>query len=72
LDKLLNLSQIGIQLTENGAMMPTASVSGFYLAHPQSEYFMVGKIDEDQVKDYAVRRGLSEEVVRKVLNKNIR
>ena len=72
LDKLLDLSQIGIQLTENGAMAPTASVSGFYLAHPQSEYFMIGKIDEAQAKDYAARRGLPEETIRKVLSKNIR
>ncbi len=71
LDRLLDFSRIGIRLTENGAMMPSASVSGFYLAHPQSEYFMVGKIGADQVRDYAARRGLPEETIRKVLSKNI-
>ncbi len=71
LDKLLNFSQIGIRLTENGAMLPTASVSGFFIAHPESEYFMIGHIDEEQLVDYAHRRGLPNETIRKVLNKNI-
>jgi len=71
LDKLLNFSQIGIRLTENGAMQPTASISGLFIAHPQSDYFMVGHIDEEQFQDYAARRGLSEKTARKVLSKNI-
>ena len=53
LDKLLNMSQIGVRLTENGAMYPTATVSGIYIAHPDSQYFMIGNIDEEQMKDYA-------------------
>jgi 5-methyltetrahydrofolate--homocysteine methyltransferase len=51
----------GIQLTESFAMYPAASVSGFYFAHPQSKYFPVGKIEKDQVEDYAARKGMSVE-----------
>ena len=71
LDKLLDMSQIGVRLTENGAMYPTATVSGIYIAHPESQYFMIGNIDVEQMKDYARRRNLSETEVRKLLNKNI-
>ncbi|MFN7276315.1 MAG: vitamin B12 dependent-methionine synthase activation domain-containing protein, partial [Betaproteobacteria bacterium] len=49
----------GISLTESYAMLPTASVSGFYFSHPQSQYFATGKVDRDQVQDYARRKGLS-------------
>ncbi|MBA4304157.1 MAG: hypothetical protein C0424_08025 [Sphingobacteriaceae bacterium] len=51
--------RIGLTLTESMAMWPAAAVSGYYLAHPQSKYFGVGKIDKDQVEDYAQRRGVS-------------
>ncbi len=51
--------RVGIQLTENFAMLPTASVSGWYLAHPQARYFGVGRIQRDQVADYAQRKGIS-------------
>ncbi|MGC2600031.1 MAG: vitamin B12 dependent-methionine synthase activation domain-containing protein, partial [Rhodomicrobium sp.] len=47
----------GIQLTESFAMIPAASVSGLYLSHPKSHYFGVGKIERDQVEDYAQRKG---------------
>jgi 5-methyltetrahydrofolate--homocysteine methyltransferase len=47
----------GVTLTETFAMLPTAAVSGFYFSHPQSHYFAVGRIDRDQVEDYARRRG---------------
>jgi 5-methyltetrahydrofolate--homocysteine methyltransferase len=47
----------GITLTESYAMLPTAAVSGFYLSHPQAQYFATGKIDKDQVADYAQRKG---------------
>jgi len=50
---------IDLHLTENCAMTPTAAVSGFYLAHPQSTYFSVGRIDRDQVEDYAARKGMT-------------
>jgi 5-methyltetrahydrofolate--homocysteine methyltransferase len=49
----------GIELTENFAMLPAASVSGFYFAHPEAHYFTVGKIQPDQVADYARRKGMS-------------
>ena len=45
-------------LTESFAMLPTAAVSGFYLSHPESRYFAVGKIERDQVADYARRKGM--------------
>src|SRR6185295_10824750 len=48
----------GMTLTESFAMLPTASVSGFYFSHPQSRYFAVGKIERDQVADYAHRKGM--------------
>ena len=49
----------GIELTENFAMWPGSSVSGLYFAHPESRYFQLGKIERDQVADYAVRKGMS-------------
>ena len=52
-------NQTGIQLTENFAMYPAASVSGFYFANPASHYFGVGKIEKDQVADYANRKGMT-------------
>lgn len=71
LDKLLGMEQIGITLTENGAMYPHASVCGLMFAHPASEYFSVGKIGEDQLQDYAKRRGMSVEEIRKFLGANL-
>ena len=71
LDRLLDFSQIGITLTENGAMSPTASVSGFYVAHPESDYFLVGPVGDDQISDYAARRGVSPDEIRKLLGKNL-
>jgi cobalamin-dependent methionine synthase I len=70
IDEILHLGQIGISLTENGAMKPHASVSGLMLAHPQAHYFDVGRIGEDQLNDYAARRGLPVESVRRFL-KNV-
>jgi 5-methyltetrahydrofolate--homocysteine methyltransferase len=49
----------GMDLTENFAMTPAASVAGFYLAHPQACYFAVGKIDRDQLQDWAKRSGMT-------------
>ena len=71
LDKLLDMQRIGVRLTENGAMYPTASVSGLYFAHPASHYFMIGTIDEEQLRDYAARRGLTEEEASKLLSRNV-
>lgn len=56
-----------MQLTENLAMTPAAAVSGFYLAHPQAQYFGVGKIAQDQLEDYALRRGVEVEEARRWL-----
>ncbi|BBE10367.1 5-methyltetrahydrofolate--homocysteine methyltransferase [Mycoavidus cysteinexigens] len=56
---LMHCDEIDMQLTESLAMLPAASVSGFYLAHPDSTYFSVGKIGTDQLDDYARRTGLS-------------
>jgi 5-methyltetrahydrofolate--homocysteine methyltransferase len=50
-------ANIGVSLTESFAMLPMASVSGFYFSHPQARYFAVAKIDRDQVEDYARRKG---------------
>ncbi|GGO06977.1 methionine synthase [Iodidimonas muriae] len=61
----------GIHLTENFAMMPAASVSGYYLAHPDSHYFGIGKLGRDQVEDYAARRGVSMEQAEKWLSPNL-
>ncbi|MDA3860608.1 MAG: methionine synthase [Melioribacteraceae bacterium] len=61
----------GIQLTENLAMYPTASVSGLYFANPEAKYFSVGKISIDQVEDYAYRKGLSLEETEKWLGPNL-
>jgi 5-methyltetrahydrofolate--homocysteine methyltransferase len=65
---LLNVKEnAGITLTDSFSMFPAASVSGFYFAHPQSKYFAVGKIGKDQVADYAVRKGLTEEQAERLL-----
>ena len=71
LDKLLNYNKSGISLTENGAMYPNASVSGLYFAHPLSRYFMIGKIDENQLADYARRKGKTTGEMRKWLAGNV-
>ena len=71
IDELLDMKQIGIRLTESGAMKPHASVSGLMMAHPKARYFSIGKIGEDQLRDYARRRGLPVEVMRKFLAANL-
>ncbi len=62
---------IGVKLTESLAMWPAASVSGYYFAHPDSKYFGLGKITEDQLSDYATRRNITIEEARKWLNPNL-
>ncbi|SHM09758.1 methionine synthase [Flavobacterium xinjiangense] len=70
--KLLNVEkEIGVTLTESMAMWPASSVSGYYFGNPESKYFGLGKIKEDQVIDYAKRRSVSTEVATKWLNPNI-
>jgi len=66
--KLLDVSaNTGIELTESYAMTPAAAVSGWYFSHPDSRYFGVGKIDQDQLEDYAARKGLSLEAAAMLL-----
>jgi len=57
--ELLRASEVDISVTESYAMWPASSVSGFYIAHPQSQYFAVGKVGRDQVEDYARRKGMT-------------
>lgn len=71
LDELLDMNQIGISLTENGMMKPHASVCGLMFAHPASRYFSIGKIGEDQLANYAARRGMSIEETKKFLATNL-
>ena len=61
----------GIELTSGFAMTPTAAVSGFYFAHPQADYFGVARISEDQVEEYATRRGVSVDQARQWLRPNL-
>mgnify|MGYP000406758226 CR=1 FL=1 len=61
----------GIVLTESFAMLPAAAVSGFYFSHPESSYFAVGKIGEDQLRDYAERKGWELEIARRWLAPNL-
>ncbi len=70
LDSLIHFDEIGIMLTENGAMFPNASVSGLIFDHPKSKYFNIGKIDENQFMDYCKRSGKSPEILRKWLASN--
>ncbi len=68
---LLQADEIGMVLTESLAMTPAASVSGFYLSHPDSSYFNVGKIGEDQVEDLAARSGVAVSELRRWLGPNL-
>ncbi len=61
----------GIKLTESFAMYPTAAVSGWYFSHPEARYFNIGKIDRDQVEDYARRKGMSLEDMERWLSPNL-
>jgi len=69
LNKQLHLEQIGITLTENGVMLPNSSICGLYFSHPAAFYFMIGKIGEDQLKDYAERKKCDPEKLKKWLAK---
>lgn len=70
IDQLIDMKQAGIRLTETGMMTPHASVSGFMFAHPKSRYFELGKIGDDQLRDYARRRGVPVELMRRFLTVN--
>jgi 5-methyltetrahydrofolate--homocysteine methyltransferase len=70
--KLLQVEEaIGVRLTESMAMWPASSVSGYYFAHPESKYFGLGKIKNDQVEDYSKRRNTTLEQAKKWLGPNI-
>ena len=71
LNEVLDFHQIGIRLTESGAMKPHASVSGLMISHPAAHYFLLGTIGRDQMTDYARRRGLPVKVIRKFLSSNV-
>jgi 5-methyltetrahydrofolate--homocysteine methyltransferase len=68
---LLNAQSVGIELTEQFSMMPGASVSGMYFAHPRARYFNVGRIDRDQLEEYAERKGMSVELMERWLQSNL-
>jgi 5-methyltetrahydrofolate--homocysteine methyltransferase len=68
---LLQCEEIGMGVTESLAMTPAASVSGFYLSHPESTYFNVGKIGDDQLQDQAARRGAAVDELQRLLAPNL-
>lgn len=68
---VLNAKSIGMELTESLAMSPAASVSGIYLAHPESRYFNIGRIGRDQVEEYAERKGMTVAEVERWLRPNL-
>ena len=68
---LLDAGRVGIELTESGAMLPAASVSGLYFSHPQARYFTVGRIGRDQLTSYAARKRISQEEAARWLGPNL-
>lgn len=70
-DQLLDMRRVNVRLTETGMMTPHASVSGLMFAHPQARYFELGKIGDDQLRDYAHRRGVPVELMRKFLQSSL-
>ena len=68
---LLGAREVGIELTESFAMTPAAAVSGIYLAHPEARYFAVGRIGNDQLEDYAARKGEPVSEVERWLRPNL-
>jgi len=70
--ELLNAKEVtGVSLTENYAMYPAPSVSGYYFSHPDSQYFNVGKLLPDQIEDYAKRKNMSIEQIKRLLPMNV-
>jgi 5-methyltetrahydrofolate--homocysteine methyltransferase len=69
--KLLQCEDIGMGVTESLAMTPAASVSGFYISHPDAAYFNVGKVGDDQVQDLAARRGVAVADLQRLLAPNL-
>ena len=71
IDQLIDMKQAGIRLTETGMMTPHASVSGLMFSHPKARYFELGKIGDDQLRDYARRRGVPVELMRRFLQSSL-
>ena len=71
IDDLVGMKEIGIHLTEHGAMRPHASVSGLMIAHPKAHYFELGPIGDDQLADYARRRGIPLALMRRFLESSL-
>lgn len=71
LNELLGMKDVNIRLTESGMMTPHSSVSGLMFAHPKARYFELGKIGEDQLRDYAKRRGIPLELMRRFLQSSL-
>ena len=69
--ELLQAEKVGIKLTESYAMYPAAAVSGFYFSHPDSKYFGLGKIEKDQVEDYARRKRMPVDEIERWLGPNL-
>ena len=69
--QLLATEEIGMDLTDSLAMTPAASVSGFQLSHPDSVYFNVGKIGDDQLADMVQRRGMEEAELKRLVGSNM-
>lgn len=70
-DNLLQSKEIGVELTENGVMLPNASVSGIIISHSKSKYFNIGNILDDQLEAYIERRGEDAQLIRKFLGANL-
>jgi 5-methyltetrahydrofolate--homocysteine methyltransferase len=68
---LLGAEDAGISLTDSFAMLPAASVSGLYFAHPQARYFSVGRVGRDQVEDYSRRKGVARAEVERWIRPNL-
>ena len=68
---MLGAEGIGMSLTESFAMLPTAAVSGYYFSHPQSQYFVVGRVSKEQVADYARRKGVDRAQAERWLASNL-
>jgi 5-methyltetrahydrofolate--homocysteine methyltransferase len=68
---LLDAGRLGMTLTDHGAMLPAASVSGLYFSHPEAKYFNVGRITRDQLESYAKRKGVSIEEAERWLSSNL-
>jgi 5-methyltetrahydrofolate--homocysteine methyltransferase len=69
--ELLGAQDVGMELTENFATLPAASVSGVYFHHPEARYFSIGRVDRDQVEDYAARRGIDPAEAERWLSPNL-